>query len=214
MAKMINFMLCIFYIYTYAIPQSICSCSLLPVLFLCILSFLQGLPWTNYSLKGPTPPLKYLIPVPTSLKQLPSLEKGSLNFILRDEDFIMQQREGKDLISDSKLRKPVADSQISLWLAELFLTCQLISSMATYCIENEIQTPYKASRHCPLLTFLVSSLATVFKICFQTTFHQSWVLRRKLRKMLSFHKFPQKLFPPAPNFEIAMQFPEKAPLRL
>ena len=142
--------------------SSIYSCSLLSVLFLCILSFLQGLPWTSYSLKGPIPPLKHLIPVPTSLKQPPSLEKGSLNFILRDEDFIMQQREGKDLISGSKLRKPVADSQISLWLAELFLTCQLISSMATYCIENEIQTPYKASRHCPLLTFLVSSLATLF----------------------------------------------------
>lgn len=111
---------------------------------------------------SPTPSLKHLIPVPTSLKQPPSLEKGSLNFILRDEDFIMQQRQGKDLISGSKVRKPVADSQISLWFAELFLTCQLISSMAAYCIENEIQTPYKASRHCPLLTFLVSSLATLF----------------------------------------------------
>ena len=112
--------------------------------------------------RAPTPPLKHLIPVPTFLKHSPSLEKGSLNFILRDEDFIMQQREGKHLISGSKVRKHVADSQISLWLAELFLTCQLISSMAAYCIENEILTPYKASRHWPLLTFLVSSLATLF----------------------------------------------------
>ena len=81
-------MLCLnLFVHAYEFPI---IASLLLVLFLCVHSFLHYLPWTTSSLKGCNSStsqkiLKHLLPVPTSLRLPPSLEKGSVNFILRDK---------------------------------------------------------------------------------------------------------------------------------
>lgn len=75
--------------------------------------------------------------------------------------------EGKGLISGCMVKTSVADLQTLLLLAELFITCQMISSMATYWAQNESKLHKGPSLSPAYLSRLISCHFAV-KVCSQT----------------------------------------------
>lgn len=194
--------------------------------------FLQYLLWETDSLEGCNSStmqkiLNHLFPTATSLFQLYAL----ISIYLKATSFTGEEKTKLYLegFSEVLLGSSGRESTLfqAVWWGNLWQICKLCcclqscSSLASWDPQwlltalrmNPNST--QALSLCPLLTFLASFLATLLskyvpKPC---SLYQSPVLRRKSRKMFSFHKFPQEpiIFS---NFEIAMQRPEKSPLRL